>query len=86
MSDTETLSDALTDEEQAVLGPDARSIWDLTDDRPDPLLPEWYMPTSPVGVRQAVGWRRVTAYLVIASFLLVAAAGLCTTYGEVTRL
>ena len=50
------------------------------DDRAE-LLPEWYMPRPMAGIAPLRGWRRATAWLIIAAFLAVVASGLCTTYG-----
>ena len=48
-------------------------------------LPEWYLP-SRMGVRRLHGWRgqlvRGSALSVIASFVVITAAGLCNTYGQ----
>jgi len=46
------------------------------------LLPGWYMP-PPMGSRLLHGWRRRIVLLIVASFLLINAYGLCSTYGEV---
>ncbi len=44
------------------------------------LLPDWYMP-APTGRSGLVqGWRRKTAFLIIASFIVVTAYGLCAAY------
>jgi hypothetical protein len=46
-------------------------------------LPAWYMPV-PVGApRPLRGWRRAVGCVVVASFVLINAYGLCTTYGVV---
>ena len=52
-----------------------------TDDQP--LLPDWYMP-APGGPRHVTGWRRAVVLFVILSFLLITAAGLCNTYGDLS--
>jgi hypothetical protein len=44
------------------------------------LLPSWYMP-APGGGRRG-GWRAAVAILVIVSFLVINALGLCITYGH----
>ena len=49
-------------------------------DSPD--LPEWYMPQPMVGGSLLTGWRRVVAWVIIASFIAVVTAGLCSTYGQ----
>ena len=49
----------------------------------DELLPDWYMP-APMGAgRLLQGWRRRIVLLIVASFLLINAYGLCSTYGHV---
>ncbi len=49
-------------------------------DSPEGLLPSWYMP-APVAHRHG-GWPRAVAILVIVSFLVINACGLCITYGH----
>ncbi len=44
------------------------------------LLPDWYMPTPTAGARTR--WHAVVVVLVIASFVLINALGLCITYGH----
>ena len=41
------------------------------------------MPSPARGLRRLRGWRRWVVLLVIASFLLIEAYGLCSTYGRV---
>ena len=47
------------------------------------LLPGWYMPVPMGGGRLLTGWRRRTVLVIVASFLLINAYGLCSTYGWV---
>jgi len=47
------------------------------------LLPGWYMPPSAAHSGLLRGWRRRVVLLVIASFVLINAYGLCSTYGWV---
>jgi hypothetical protein len=47
------------------------------------LLPEWYMPAPMSGNRVLRGWRRCIVLLIVASFVLLNAYGLCSTYGDV---
>jgi hypothetical protein len=47
------------------------------------LLPDWYMPAPMGGVPLLQGWRRRVGQLIVASFLLINAYGLCSTYGWV---
>jgi len=87
------LSEPMTDEELAAFAlaadpdigvdDDAVSLWQLMGPDPDSLLPEWYMPSPAPGLRRLRGWRRWIVLLVIASFLLIEAYGLCSTYGRV---
>ena len=49
----------------------------------DDLLPAWYMPSPMARTRLLHGWRRNVVLLLIASFILINAAGLCVTYGWV---
>ena len=81
VTDEELTALALAADPDAPLDDDAVSIWELDPDRGDPLLPEWYMPAASGGARP--GWRRRVALLLIGSFLLINAAGLCSTYGHV---
>jgi len=47
------------------------------------LLPPWYMP-PPMGTSRLLqGWRRRIVLLIVASFVLINAVGLCSTYGSV---
>ena len=47
------------------------------------LLPAWYMPAPMATTHLLQGWRRRVVLLIIASFLLINAYGLCSTYGSV---
>ncbi len=47
----------------------------------DPLIADWYMP-APVGTRRDLRTRVVVA-AIVASIVLINAAGLCVTYGRV---
>jgi len=46
-------------------------------------LPSWYMPVPMGSLRPLKGWRRVVGLVVVASFVLINAYGLCSTYGVV---
>ena len=46
------------------------------------LLPGWYMPPAGAG-RLLQGWRRRVVLLIVASFVLLNAYGLCSTYGHI---
>jgi hypothetical protein len=62
---------------------DAVSLWDLDDPVEECLLPGWYMPVPMPGGRRLTGWKRRVAIAVIAAFVLIDAAGLCSTYGSI---
>ena len=47
------------------------------------LLPGWYMPPPMGSSRLLDGWRRRIVLLIVASFVLINAYGLCSTYGHV---
>ena len=47
------------------------------------LLPDWYMPAPAGAGRLLQGWRRRVVLLIVASFVLINAYGLCSTYGYV---
>lgn len=44
------------------------------------LLPSWYMP-SPIG-RDGGRWRLPIVLVIVAAFVLIEAAGLCSTFGQ----
>jgi hypothetical protein len=46
------------------------------------MLPDWYM--GPATRVHASSWRRPVVLVVVAAFLLIDAAGLCSTYGIIT--
>ena len=47
------------------------------------VLPGWYMPPPMATGRLLQGWRRRVVLLIVASFVLLNAYGLCSTYGYV---
>lgn len=49
----------------------------------DELLPDWYMPAPAGAGRLLQGWRRRIVFLIVLSFVLLNAYGLCSTYGHV---
>lgn len=83
LTDDELTALALAADPDVDLGDDAVSLWDLekTEAEGD-LLPSWYMPSPMVGARLQ-GWKRSVGLVIIVSFLLINAAGLCSTYGWV---
>lgn len=46
-------------------------------------LPAWYMPVPQGPPRPLRGWRRAVGLVVVGSFVLINAYGLCSTYGVV---
>jgi hypothetical protein len=85
VSDEELTALALAADPDIAVPDDAVSFWDGTPATTASLLPSWYMP-APAPPRHIVGWRRnavrVTVGLVVASFLMIEAYGLCNTYGD----
>lgn len=83
--DHELEREALAADPDAPLAEDAVSLWELqTTDGPAALLPSWYMPApAGAGPRQHATWRRRTVYVLVVAFVLINAAGLCSTYGRV---
>jgi hypothetical protein len=82
VSDAELTALALSADPDVCVDDDAVCLWDVTGDQPGHRLPEWYMP-SPMGARLLYGWRRRVILLIIISFLVIDAYGLCNTYGRV---
>jgi hypothetical protein len=83
ITDAELTAMALAANPDVRVDHDAVSVWDIAGAESEELLPAWYMP-SPMGrTRLLQGWRRSVVVLLIASFILINAAGLCVTYGWV---
>jgi hypothetical protein len=83
LTDDELTALALAADPEVELGDDAVSLWELNASEPDDLLPAWYMPSPMTRTRLLHGWRRTVVILIVASFLLIDAYGLCSTYGWV---
>ena len=83
ISDEELTALALAADPDAPIPDDAVPFWDLDPDRAEPDLPSWYMPAASGGVPAGPGWRRRVALVLIASFVAINAAGLCSTYGHI---
>lgn len=81
-TDDELSALALAADPDQPLDDNAVSFWEVTGYQPGRRLPEWYMP-SPMGGRLVYGWRRRVVLVIIVSFLLIDAYGLCNTYGWV---
>ncbi len=89
VNDTElTISDHELEQEALAADPNpsldhARPITELIGDFGDSTLPAWYMPPVMRGGPRLRGWRRGTVFAFIAALLLIEAAGLCSTYGQI---
>lgn len=81
ISDAELVAEALAADPNTLVDADAVPLAASTPGAD--LLPDWYMPGPAVGTRSLRGGRRRVAYVVVASFLAINAAGLCSTYGNV---
>jgi hypothetical protein len=86
VTDDELTALALAADPDAVVAADAVCLWDLLGSSGRTgargLLPEWYMPATLDGARPVrKRWHRRVALMVIVSFLLIDAFGLCITYG-----
>src|SRR5437899_6870180 len=82
ISDDELTELALSGDPDAPLSPDAVNLWDL-DAREPRLLPDWYMPAPMTGRRRLRSWQRRVAWIVVVTFVLIDAYGLCSTYGSI---
>jgi hypothetical protein len=84
-TDDELAALALAADPEAGVADDAVPLSEFlgTDDDGDELLPGWYMPAPAGAGRLLQGWRRRVVVLIVASFLLLNAYGLCSTYGYV---
>ena len=86
-TDEELTALALAADPDAPVDPDAMSLFDAVSEDAEGdrggLLPGWYMPAIASGLRPLDGWKRRVVWLIIASFLLINAYGLCSTYGHV---
>jgi hypothetical protein len=78
LSDEELTELALAADPDAEVPDDAVPFgWSAVD-----LLPSWYMPVAVAGSSLSP-WRRWTIRLLVATFVLINAAGMCSTYGWV---
>jgi hypothetical protein len=82
-TDEELVAQALAADPDPEVPDGAVPVWQLSSADGDLLLPTWYMPSPMVGCRRFTGWRRRVIIGVVAAFLLIDAAGLCSTYGAV---
>jgi hypothetical protein len=83
VNDDELAALALSADPDAPLPPDAVGLWDLDARDDSSLLPDWYMPAPMSGRRRLGRWQRRVAWLVVATFVLIDAYGLCSTYGSI---
>ena len=82
LSDAELTELALAADQETEVGADAVDLWELAGWNRANLLPGWYMP-APMPGRSSSRWHRGVIGLIVASFLLINAYGLCSTYGTV---
>ncbi len=82
LSDAELAELAMAADPDTVADPDAVSLYELDGWDQGRLLPTWYMPAPMRGVSSSP-WQRWVIGLIVASFLLINAYGLCSTYGVV---
>jgi hypothetical protein len=83
LTDDDLTAMALAADPDAEPAEDAVCLWDLAPEEAENLLPAWYMPSPMARTRLLHGWRRSVVLVLIASFILINAAGLCVTYGWV---
>jgi hypothetical protein len=79
LSDEELTALALASDVDEPLSADAVPL-DLLAAQDGGYLPAWYMP--PVTIRRARHWRVPVIWVLVASFLLIDAFGLCICYGQ----
>jgi hypothetical protein len=82
-TDEELAAQALAADPEVAVAEDAVSVWELFGEDAEPNLPGWYMPSPMAGRRRFTGWRRRVIFAVIFAFLMIDAAGLCSTYGAI---
>lgn len=75
---------ALAADPDVALPDDAVPFRGSLDDGEGGLLPDWYMPAPGGAVHTGRSWRRVVAVTAIVTFVVLNAAGLCSTYGWIT--
>jgi len=82
IGDEELAELALAANPEPAVDADARPLSEVVGAGAPNLLPDWYMP-APMGGRLVLrGWRRRVIFLVIVSFLVITAFGLCNTYDQ----
>jgi hypothetical protein len=83
ISDEELTALALAADPDQVVPDDAVPFRVDLDRDDSSLLPDWYMPAPDAGAIARPGWRRRVGVGLVATFVLINAAGLCSTYGSV---
>lgn len=83
LPDDELAALSLAADPDAPISDDAVCLWDMTGPDAARLLPDWYMPAATGGAAPLRGWRRRVVLLVIVTFVVINAYGLCSTYGWV---
>ena len=81
LTEAELTELALSAEAGRPPAPDAVPLADYLGSGSPGLLPAWYMPTPMSRVRPR--WHAPVVVAVVAAFVLVEAAGLCTTFGQI---
>jgi hypothetical protein len=76
LTDDELTALALAADPDAPLDPDAVEFAPVSGVT---SLPAWYMPAA--AIRTSARWHRPLIFAVIAAFLIIDAAGFCSTYG-----
>lgn len=84
-TDEELAALALAADPQTTVADDAVPLREFLGSQGDgDLLPAWYMPAPADAGRLLHGWRRRIVLLIIVSFVLINAYGLCSTYGYIS--
>jgi hypothetical protein len=85
LDDRELCAEALAADPDSVVPDDAVPLATWATPAARAALPGWYMP-APIGPPALRGWHRLvvrmSASLLVLSFLTITAAGLCNTYGD----
>lgn len=83
-TDDELAAQAMAADPDAAPADDAVSFWEVAaEPGAPPLVADWYMPAPMAGAGTGTRspWRRRVALVLVATFLLIEAYGLCSTYG-----
>ena len=83
ISDEELTALALAADPDQVVPDDAVPFGVALDGGDASLLPQWYMPAPDAGAIARPGWRRRVGVGLVVTFVLINAAGLCSTYGSI---